>query len=64
MPSETFAPGFRFSMLDAFVLIIGTIAAVASAMVVWSWGFVIGFVVCHFFLFCNIVRMSRPLELA
>ncbi len=31
----------------------------------WTWwvGFVIAFVVAHFFLFCNIFRMSRPLEL-
>ena len=29
----------------------------------WWVGFVIAFVVVHFFLFCNIFRMSRPLEL-
>lgn len=33
-------------------------------MVNWSWGFVIAFVLGHFFLFCNVVRMARPLELA
>jgi hypothetical protein len=27
------------------------------------WGFIIAFVVAHFFLFCNVVRMARPLEL-
>ena len=27
-------------------------------------GFVVGFALGHFFLFCNVVRMARPLELA
>jgi hypothetical protein len=31
--------------------------------VLWWTGFVIAFVVAHFFLFCNVFRMSRPLEL-
>jgi hypothetical protein len=29
----------------------------------WWWGFVVAFVLAHFFLFCNVVRMARPLEL-
>jgi hypothetical protein len=33
-------------------------------MYVWWWGFVPAFVLAHFFLFCNVVRMARPLELA
>ena len=33
-------------------------------MTVDRWfGFAIAFVVLHFFLFCNVLRMSRPLEL-
>jgi hypothetical protein len=28
------------------------------------WGFLVAFVVAHFFLFCNVVRMARPYELA
>lgn len=32
-------------------------------MIVWWWGFVLAFVLGHFFLFCNVVRMARPLEL-
>jgi hypothetical protein len=63
MQAAKFAPGFRLSMLDAVVLATGTIAAVGLATVVWWWGFVIGFVVGHFFLFCNVVRLARPLEL-
>lgn len=32
-------------------------------MIVWWWGFLPAFVLAHFFLFCNVVRMARPLEL-
>jgi hypothetical protein len=60
---HAFAPGFRLSALDVFILAVGVVAALALAMVVWWWGFVMGFVLGHFFLFCNVVRMARPLEL-
>lgn len=61
MPHPSFAPGFRLSMLDVVVLLAGSVGAV----VLGGWlGFVVGFVVGHFFLFCNVVRMARPLELA
>lgn len=33
-------------------------------MFVWWWAFVTAFVLTHFFLFCNVVRMARLLELA
>jgi len=64
MPNRPFAPGFRLSLRDAIVLVAGSSAGIALATMVWWWGFVIGFVVAHFFLFCNVVRMARPLELA
>jgi hypothetical protein len=64
MPQRAFAPGFRFSALDGFVLVGGTAAAIVLATYVWWWGFVVAFVLAHFFLFCNVVRMARPLELA
>ncbi|MEW6689726.1 MAG: hypothetical protein AB1452_11615 [Pseudomonadota bacterium] len=64
MPGRPFAPGFRLSLRDAIVIAAGSVAAVALASMVWWWGFVIAFVVAHFFLFCNVVRMARPLELA
>ena len=32
-------------------------------MLVWWGGFVLAFVLAHFFLFCNVIRMARPLEL-
>uniref|UniRef100_A0A7C2P1D8 Uncharacterized protein n=1 Tax=Schlesneria paludicola TaxID=360056 RepID=A0A7C2P1D8_9PLAN len=66
MPREStpaFSPGFRLSALDVAVLVIGG-ATAAGLAVVEPWiGFVIAFVVAHFFLFCNVIRMARPLEL-
>lgn len=63
MTTARFAPGFRLSSLDIAVLAIGVVGATASAAIVPWVGFVIAFVVGHFFLFCNVVRMARPLEL-
>jgi hypothetical protein len=62
--SPHFAPGFRISTVDVIVLIIGTAAAIALGMQVWWWGYVVAIVVGHFFLFCNVFRISRMLELA
>lgn len=61
--TREFAPGFRLSARDVVVLIVGAAAAAyLSALEPW-WGFMVAFVVGHFFLFCNVVRMARPLEL-
>ncbi len=63
MPQRKFQPGFRLSALDVVVLVVGGIAS-GYAMTVDRWfGIAIAFVVLHFFLFCNVLRMSRPLEL-
>jgi len=59
-----FAPGFQLSVLDVIILAVGLTAAFALATAVWWCGFVVGFVLGHFFLFCNVVRMARSLELA
>lgn len=63
MNQRAFAPGFRLSVLDVVVLVGGTAATIVLSMFVWWWGFVPAFVLAHFFLFCNVVRMARPLEL-
>ena len=63
MTTRTFAPGFRISLLDMAVLAIGAIATVALAVQTWWWGFIVGFVLAHFFLFCNVFRMARSSEL-
>jgi len=63
MPEHRFAPGFRLSAIDVLVLIIGGISAAAlGALDPWL-GIAIGFVVGHFFLFCNVFRVARTLEL-
>jgi hypothetical protein len=64
MGDATFSPGFRLSALDVIILVIGAGAAAGVASVDRWTGVAIAFVVAHFFLFCNILRMSRPLELA
>ena len=58
-----FAPGFRLSVRDAIVIVIGIAAASYLFSIEPWWSFVVVFVVAHFFLFCNVVRMARPLEL-
>lgn len=63
MAERKFQPGFRLSVLDVGVLIVGGIGA-WFVMSLDRWiGVAIVFVVLHFFLFCNVLRMSRRLEL-
>jgi hypothetical protein len=63
MAERKFQPGFRLSALDVVVLIVSGVAS-AYVMIIDRWfGIAIAFVVLHFFLFCNVLRMSRPLEL-
>jgi hypothetical protein len=59
-----FQPGFRLSFIDVVVLVIGATASAALWNAVWWIGFIVAFVVAHFFLFCNVFRIARPLELA
>jgi len=63
MPKPTFSPGFRFSVLDGVILLVGIVACVISIAFVPWMGFVVGFTLAHFFLFCNVFRLSRTLEL-
>lgn len=63
MPTHRFQPGFRISAIDVAVLVIAAVAAAVSWSVLPVLAAVIIFVVLHFFLFCNIARVSRPLEL-
>lgn len=63
MGVRTFQPGFRLSVLDVVVLIVGGVGA-WSMMSLDRWtGIAILFVELHFFLFCNVLRMARRLEL-
>jgi hypothetical protein len=60
---RSFQPGFRISALDVAVLVVGACTGAFVAIYAPWIGVSIGFVVAHFFLFCNVVRMARPLEL-
>lgn len=63
MPPRTFDPGFRIDRIDVLVLVAGAVATVLLATVEWWMGLVVGFAVGHFFLFCNVFRVGKPLEL-
>ncbi len=58
-----FKPGFRFSILDAFILAAALVLAVFLSYIGRNYAILVGFVVLHFFLFCNLVRMSRIPEI-
>jgi hypothetical protein len=49
--------------MDVGFLMLGVCAAVLLARLDERLGFALLFVLAHFFLFCNVLRMSRPLEL-
>jgi hypothetical protein len=64
MPTREFQPGFRFSIIDGSVIILAAVTAVALWPTAGWISFIIAFVVTHFSLFCNVFRVTRPLELA
>ena len=61
--AKSFAPGFRLSEIDVAILVGGVVAAVAVGRFDAWVGVAVAFVVGHFFLFCNVVRLSRRSEL-
>lgn len=63
MKQAAFSPGFLFSAVDGCVLCAGVAAIIILSAIAWWAGFVPAFVLGHFFLFCNVVRLARPLEL-
>ena len=60
---KEFGPGFRLSVFDMLVLVIGSALSVYSYNINPLVSYIVSCVVCHFFLFCNVVRMSRIPEL-
>jgi hypothetical protein len=64
MKARQFQPGFRLSMFDVIILITGAGACVYALTIEQNFAIAIAFVILHFFLFCNVLRMSRRLELA
>lgn len=63
MSYRPFNPGFRLSVLDAVVLILGSIGSFLVAQVELMFGVAIAFTIMNFFLFCNVFRIPRHLEL-
>ena len=61
--TSDFKPGFRLSEMDVGILIAVISASVLLARFDERFGMVLLFVLAHFFLFCNVLRMSRSLEL-
>lgn len=59
-----FTPGLRLSALDVVVLVLGFAGTWwLGVHVAWWAGLIVGFVVGHFFLFCNVFRIARGAEL-
>ena len=58
-----FEPGFRLSLLDTLVLLAASGLIGLVFLVDRTLSAAIAVVVLHFFLFCNVFRMSRSLEL-
>jgi hypothetical protein len=55
-----FQPGFRWSVTDVAVVAVGLCAALERS----ELGLWIAVAIGHFFLFCNVLRLARALELA
>ncbi len=63
MTNRQFKPGFRISIYDAMILCAGTVGGILIGTNIWWAGFSVAFVLLHFFLFCNVFRISRSPEL-
>lgn len=63
MATRAFAPGFRLSKYDVVVLLVGGVGGAACLGVDFRLAFGVWYVVAHFFLFCNVLRMARVSEL-
>lgn len=50
--------------MDGGTGVAGIVGALSLWSTAWWLGFIVAFVVGHFFVFCNIFRVARPLELA
>ena len=59
----TFHPGFRLSEMDVGILILGICTSVLLARLDQWLGFALLFLLAHFFLFGNVLRMRRLLEI-
>jgi hypothetical protein len=62
MQPSQFRPGFRLSFFDVLVLVLGVFGSAWLWPRNWLLGFIVAFVVGHFFLFCNVFRIAQELE--
>ena len=63
-PSQNSQPwGFRFSGMDAAVIGVFAVAATALSIMESPLWWLLTIVAGHFFLFCNVLRVRRSLEL-
>lgn len=60
---RAFNPGFQLSVADGLVLLLATTASWALRSFDVALSIAVAFTVAHFFLFCNVLRMARSLEL-
>ena len=58
-----FKPGFRISSFDAVILIVDSFLIFGVISISKELAFIIGYSIGHFFLFCNVFRISRKSEL-
>ncbi len=58
-----FSPGFRMRWMDLLILLSGAVVTILVFEFSWYLSFIIGFVCIHFFLFCNVCRITRIAEL-
>lgn len=63
MAAPKFSPGFRWSAVDVAALVVGGVGAAAVSAIAWWLSLAVGIPLAAFFLFCNVFRVSRPLEL-
>lgn len=63
MGASRFRPGFRLSLFDIVILCAGVMGSAFAGLQLWWAGMIVGLVVLHFFLFCNVFRISRAPEL-
>ena len=63
MNTAAFRPGFRLSVVDVIVVLIGAGSSLLLDGMENPLGQTVLFTVAHFFLFCNVLRMRRSFEL-
>ena len=56
-------PGFRFSRVDALVLVAGAVLTVVLWPALGTLALLVPVALGHFFLFCNVFRVRRDVEL-